>query len=189
MLKRDIRPLVRQKRSQITAAEAALYNIQLTDHLHYYRFPALQIIHRYYPARDSNEPDPSPVVNWFVQQNPALRQLVPRIIQRTTDFESLFISPDTTWVENIWGIPEPEHGDPAMPADIDLVIIPLLAFDRRGHRVGYGKGFYDRFLAKCRPACIRMGLSWFGPVEPIDDILPTDIQLDLCLTPEKLYEF
>lgn len=189
MWKRDIRSLLLQKRSNITAAEAALLNARLTEHLHRFIFPLPQVLHRYFPARYSQEPDPGPVVDWFIQKNPALQQLAPRIIPGSTALESLYISSDTRWVENSWGIPEPEDGAIALPADIDLVIIPLLAFDGRGHRVGYGKGFYDRLLTSCRPDCIRMGLSWFGPVESIDDILPTDIPLQLCLTPEKMYEF
>ena len=70
-----------------------------------------------------------------------------------------------------------------------MVLVPLLAFDKLGHRVGYGKGYYDRFLAKCPPNCLRIGLSLFDPVERIDDVVPTDIRLNSCLTPVHTYVF
>jgi 5-formyltetrahydrofolate cyclo-ligase len=69
------------------------------------------------------------------------------------------------------------------------VIVPLLCFDRRGHRVGYGKGFYDRYLQKCRPDCIKAGLSFFDPVDLIDDTYADDIPLDICVTPSETFRF
>ena len=90
---------------------------------------------------------------------------------------------------NKWKIPEPIDGDVGDPASIDLVIVPLLCFDERGHRVGYGKGYYDRFLKKCRPDCIKTGLSFFPPVDQIDDVHAGDIRLDMCFTPDETYHF
>ena len=69
------------------------------------------------------------------------------------------------------------------------MIVPLLCFDARGHRVGYGKGYYDRFLQKCRPDCIKAGLSFFPPVKKIDDIHVADVQLDLVVTPNETFYF
>ena len=70
-----------------------------------------------------------------------------------------------------------------------MVLVPLLCFDESGHRVGYGKGFYDRFLTKCRPDTQKVGLSYFPPVKEITDADSFDIRLDLCLTPEKVWRF
>ena len=67
--------------------------------------------------------------------------------------------------------------------------MPLLCFDAAGHRVGYGKGFYDKFLSKCRPDCTKIGLSYFPPVEAIAATGGHDIMLDICVTPEKTYQF
>jgi len=56
------------------------------------------------------------------------------------------------WPRNKWGIPEPPVDDAsvAQPGDIDLLVVPGLAFDWRGHRLGQGKGYYDRFIARMR---------------------------------------
>ena len=67
--------------------------------------------------------------------------------------------------------------------------MPLLAFDKQGHRVGYGKGFYDVFLSKCQPETIKIGLSFFEAEELIADIYETDVKLDYCVSPNTIYEF
>jgi 5-formyltetrahydrofolate cyclo-ligase len=65
-----------------------------------------------------------------------------------------------------------------------------LTLDKRGHRVGYGKGYYDRFLSKCSPRCRFIGLSHFDNLEGIiSDITSSDIKLNGCVTPNKVYRF
>ena len=92
-------------------------------------------------------------------------------------------------VKNSFGIAEPAGGETFSPDEIDLVLVPLLAFDERGYRVGYGKGYYDRFLSECREDVIKIGLSFFEPEEQIDDINQFDIPLNYCVTPQEVYEF
>lgn len=91
--------------------------------------------------------------------------------------------------ENKWGIPEPVSGREIPLRSIDVVFVPLLAFDEKGQRVGYGGGFYDRFLNSCRPETIRVGLSFFPPVKEISDVHPEDVPLHYCVTPERTYGF
>jgi len=90
---------------------------------------------------------------------------------------------------NEYGIPEPNYGQVVNTNQIDLVIVPLLIFDRLGHRVGYGKGFYDRLLEECNPSTLKIGLCDFEPVEQITDVHEQDIALDFCITPKKTYAF
>jgi 5-formyltetrahydrofolate cyclo-ligase len=90
---------------------------------------------------------------------------------------------------NDWGIPEPVSGIEVQPTQLEVVFVPLLAFDRRGHRVGYGKGMYDCFLGQCAPEVIKIGLSFFEAESDFDEVFPTDIPLDYCLTPNKIYRF
>jgi 5-formyltetrahydrofolate cyclo-ligase len=90
-------------------------------------------------------------------------------------------------IENAWGIREPAGDEPIDAAEIDMVLVPLLCFDKRSHRVGYGKGYYDRFLSKCRPDCLKIGLSFFPPVEAILRIGSRDIALDHFVLPDSTY--
>lgn len=86
------------------------------------------------------------------------------------------------------GIPEPVSGIEIMPEMLEVIFVPLLAYDERGHRIGYGKGFYDRFLAKCNPNTIFVGLSFFEP-EPKMLFESTDVPLNFCITPKKIIDF
>ena len=88
-----------------------------------------------------------------------------------------------------WGIPEPVSGVQVPPERPEVVFLPLLAFDLGGYRLGYGGGFYDRFLAKCREGVLKVGLSYFGPIEKIEDTHSLDVAMDYCVTPEKTYAF
>ena len=87
------------------------------------------------------------------------------------------------------GIPEPKKGKPIAADRMDYVFVPLLTIDKQGHRVGYGKGFYDRFLRKCSPACQFIGLHYFDLEDKIDDVLPTDIRLNAVVTPNGVIRF
>lgn len=90
---------------------------------------------------------------------------------------------------NSLGIPEPQSGKLVSSKNIDIVFVPLLALDRNGNRVGYGKGYYDRFLKRCKPSCTFIGLHLFEDFEDIQDIELTDVPLHYCVTPEKIHHF
>ena len=101
-----------------------------------------------------------------------------------------YLLTDSTVIKrNEWGIPEPQGGIEIAPEQIEVVFIPLLAFDLKGHRVGYGKGFYDRFLSACTVNTLKVGLSFFEPEQEIPGILSSDVPLDFCVTPGKIHRF
>ena len=83
----------------------------------------------------------------------------------------------------------PDASEEVPSSKIEVVFIPLLAFDKQGNRVGYGKGFYDKFLAECNPNTIKIGLSFFEPEELISDVNTKDIQLYYCVTPNRTIKF
>ncbi|NHM02684.1 5-formyltetrahydrofolate cyclo-ligase [Flavobacterium difficile] len=116
------------------------------------------------------------------------------IVLSKSDFETremthFLLTDNTTIKKNRYDIPEPVDGLEVPVSKIDVVFVPLLAFDEKGNRVGYGKGFYDNFLAKCKPDVLKIGLSFFESETLILNVLPTDIQLDLCVTPTRIYNF
>jgi 5-formyltetrahydrofolate cyclo-ligase len=100
---------------------------------------------------------------------------------------SYILTPDTQIVENRWHIPEPMNALPFADADLNMILVPLICFDKQGDRVGYGKGCYDKFLA-CRSNLIKVGLSLFAPVEIINDAQPFDIKLDFCIMPQTVWQ-
>ena len=101
-----------------------------------------------------------------------------------------FLLTDNTKIKkNSYNVPEPVDGLEVPDAKIDLVFVPLLAYDKQGNRVGYGKGFYDNFLSKCKPETIKIGLSFFPPEEKIEDVSANDVKLDFCVTPDGIFKF
>ena len=101
-----------------------------------------------------------------------------------------FLLTDNTKIKkNQYNIPEPIDGLEVPSHKIEVVFVPLLAYDKTGHRVGYGKGFYDKFLSECKPETIKIGLSFFEPAAKIGDIFENDVKLDYCVTPKVVYEF
>ncbi|WP_428231011.1 5-formyltetrahydrofolate cyclo-ligase [Flavobacterium sp.] len=116
------------------------------------------------------------------------------IVVSKSNFESRgmthFLLTDNTKIKkNEYNIPEPVNGLPVPSATIEVVFVPLLTFDLFGNRVGYGKGFYDKFLSECKPETIKIGLSFFEAEDKIEDVFESDVKLDFCVTPEKVYEF
>ena len=116
------------------------------------------------------------------------------IIISKSDFDTKkmthFLLTDNTKIKkNKYNIPEPVDGIIVPSNKIDVVFVPLLAFDKKGHRVGYGKGFYDKFLSECKPDVIKIGLSYFEPEELITDVFEGDVKLDYCVTPNSIHSF
>ena len=105
----------------------------------------------------------------------------------TMQLDNYWLREDTRLELNKVGVPEPINGEKA-ENKYDLIITPLLIFDKEGYRIGYGKGFYDRFLATI-PNAIKVGLSCFAPIDKIPDTNKLDIALDYCITPESIYNF
>ncbi|MDN3595779.1 5-formyltetrahydrofolate cyclo-ligase [Zunongwangia endophytica] len=101
-----------------------------------------------------------------------------------------YLLTDTTKIKkNRWNIPEPVDGIEITPDKIDVVFVPLLAFDKTGHRIGYGKGYYDKFLSSCKTDIIKIGLSFYEAEDAFEDVYNSDIPLDYCVTPKQVYSF
>ncbi len=116
------------------------------------------------------------------------------IVLSKSDFETMlmthYLLTDSTIIKkNKYNIPEPVDGIEITNNKIEVVFVPLLAFDKQGHRVGYGKGFYDTFLNECKAETIKIGLSFFEAEDTIDDVFKSDVKLDYCVTPERVYRF
>lgn len=114
------------------------------------------------------------------------------IIVSKSDFNTFqmlhyLLTDNTTFKQNKWGIPEPQNGFEVRPSQIEVVFVPLLISDKNGYRVGYGKGFYDRFLAQCSNKVVKVGINFFEPIDQILDVDDFDIKLDWLVTPTQIY--
>lgn len=154
-----------------------------------FAWPPVSLLHRYIPMVDRGEADTESFEAALKKVNPGLQVAVPAVEPETGLMASVLLRNDTIFQTASLGMQEPASGEKILPLQIDMVLVPLLAFDRAGQRVGYGRGFYDRFLPLCRPDCLRVGLSFFGPLEKIADAGEMDVPLTHCITPDRIYEF
>jgi len=187
MNKKEVRKVFLQKRQSLTEAEW----LSLCSRIYNHFFASIDLsfvkhVHIYLPMEDRREADTWQIIDRIRREHPHVRLIVPKIEDGHLlhfYFEGLHQIKTSSL-----GIPEPAHGIPAVPSDIDMVIAPLLAADKHGNRVGYGKGFYDRFLKECRPACVKTGLSLFPLVDGID-VDEYDVPLDAVVTPDGFLKF
>lgn len=187
-IKKEIRNIYKEKRTKLLSNA-----INKMDDLMLIQFQQLPIvipsvIMTYAPLEDLKEFNPQLITDYCFFKNPVQTLLYP-VIGPEDELLSIIVNDSTPFVKNKYGIDEPMDGVDIFPEEIDLVIVPLLAFDKSGYRVGYGKGYYDKFLKECRSDVIKIGFSYFPPIPMIEDVNAFDVKLDYCVTPETFYEF
>ena len=146
----------------------------------------LEYFHLFLPVVSKAEVDTSLVLT--ILQGRDKEVVLPKL-KGETGLEHILLTDSTRIVCNRWKIPEPSEGIVFDPKLLEVVFVPLLICDLKGQRVGYGQGYYDRFLSQCKPEVLKIGLSLFDPIEAITDIYEGDVALDYCVCPEKIYSF
>ncbi len=189
MTKTELRKAYKEKRSQLSLQEAEKFTDLILINFQKLRLPFISYVHSYIASEKLGEADTSALTRYLGFKNPGLKILVPKIDIRSGNMQHFHFNDEVELVNNAFGIAEPARGEIFTPDEIDLVLVPLLAFDKRGFRVGYGKGYYDKFLSECRQDVIKIGLSFFEAEERIDDINQFDIPLNYCITPHQVFEF
>ncbi|GGG37832.1 5-formyltetrahydrofolate cyclo-ligase [Hymenobacter glacieicola] len=190
MLKADLRREALARRRELTKEELARRSAGLWQQLQQ-AFPvaAWQWLHVFLPIPRQQEPDTWLLIRQLWAELPGLQLAVPVVQPNGQTLRHFHLTPETQLIDNRWAIPEPVGAEEVLPFQLDAVLIPLLAFDETGHRVGYGKGFYDRFLRECRPDVVRIGVSLEPPVPRITDVWEGDTRLHACLTPARVWRF
>ncbi len=187
MIKKELRSKYNQLRKSLSQEEIEeksvaianrLLDIIIWDKLYYHLFLSI---------KEQNE-----VNTEFILQILAGKDK--EIVVSKSDFETFemkhyLLTDNTKFKKNNYNIPEPVDGIEVPVLKIDVVFVPLLAFDVKGNRVGYGKGFYDKFLENCKPETVKIGLSFFEAEQHIEDVSLNDIKLDYCITPKNSYIF
>jgi 5-formyltetrahydrofolate cyclo-ligase len=144
-------------------------------------------IHCFLPILTKGEINTMPIIDYC--WNNAIDVVVPVTNFKDKTLKNAEFKPDTQTKITSLNITEPMNPVWKSNNIIDLVITPLLAFDMKGFRVGYGGGFYDRFFASLGMNINRVGISLFDPCEFIDDMSELDIPLTHCVTPRRIYSF
>jgi 5-formyltetrahydrofolate cyclo-ligase len=114
--------------------------------------------------------------------------VVPIIERESRTLRLSYLRDPAVLVESTFSVPEPIGSEiPARAEEIPVVVVPMIAFDRNGHRLGYGAGYYDRFLS-CHPHLKKIGIAFSClevPEIPGDE---NDVPMDLIVTEEGIIE-
>lgn len=153
------------------------------------RLPPVGVFLSYYPILSRNEFDVSVCDQVVLDRYPRAKIAWPKTDPEIATMEAHILEEHGLFAKNKFNILEPIGNNIADPTTVDLVFVPLLACDKAGYRVGYGKGFYDRYLKRCNQNIVKVGFSFFDPVDVIEDIDEFDVPLSYCITPSSLYEF
>jgi len=186
MNKAEIRKAAMRRRNALSADQLQELSEKLLTQFSRLDLTAVSVIHLFLPIEKKKEPNTYLIIDWLQLHHPEIKILVPRADFNTALMTHHVYTDSQVLEKNIFDIMEPQNEN-AHQGNIDLVLIPLLAFDQQGYRVGYGKGFYDRFLQGINTR--KFGLSLFPPVAEISDTDAYDVKMDLCLTPDKVYVF
>jgi 5-formyltetrahydrofolate cyclo-ligase len=194
--KAEIRKHFRTLRRALTSEEVEEKSKKIAGLL-FSRIPVhrYSVVHIFLPIKRNNEPETFGIIE-------TLRKDFPTEIYISKSLENgeMLHVPYTSEIlleRSIWGIEEPADVSEALSSEAFfekfntediLVLIPLLAFDHTGNRVGYGKGYYDRFLAYSDQKTTKVGLSLLEPVDQISDAGDHDIKLDYAITPDRIYQ-
>jgi 5-formyltetrahydrofolate cyclo-ligase len=187
MQKSDLRKKYNTLRASLSHKEINLFSNKILSNLLDFNIWDYNFFHVFLTMKDKKEIDTSLIINELWKQNKLISTSVSDF--KNNSLSNYRITSNTEIKINTWGIPEPYKAQKIDDKEIDVVFVPLLAFDSRGYRVGYGKGFYDRFLANCREDVVKIGISFFETEDKIDDIHNADIKLNYCITPQNIYTF
>ena len=180
-----LRSHYKKKRLSLTKQEVDHLSQRVCKQLDKLNIWKLKHYHIFISILKYNELDTSSIINKLKSKQKII--IVPKI--SNNELVHVAINDETEYSLNEYGIKEPNDGNHFIIENLDIILIPLLAFDIEGHRVGYGKGYYDRFLKLTNNSTLKIGLSFFDPITKIQDIDDNDVKLDYCVTPKQIHKF
>ncbi len=189
MTKFELRKIYRDQRANLSIKDKIKQNDLLLIQFQNLVFSNVENLLSYWPMETTAEPNTHLFTRYLQHMYPALTVSYPVINSATGYFSAVKTNEQTIFRESTYGLTEPSEGEVVEPGIIDLAFVPLLICDHRGNRVGFGKGYYDKYLSQCSSSLIKVGFSYFKPVDKIDDANAFDVPLTFCITPDGIYEF
>ncbi len=187
MTKSELRKIYLARQKSISVSERSEKSARIAGRFFAaFDLREIKFLHCFLPIEKFKEIDTRIIFQRIRREFPTVETLAPRVDFARGEIESLKLAPETELARNAWQIDEPARGETVAAEKIDLILVPLLCFDARGFRVGYGRGFYDKFLKNCRDDCLKIGLSYFAPIAEIFDAGDFDVRLDFCVTPTEI---
>ena len=185
MTKAEIRKDVIARRLKLSDFEHSNLSHDINRQLLYLIPRDVRYVHTFLPSLPKGEPNLWPLIRIALHRG--VKLCVP-VVQPGNEMQSAEFDDNTSLIEQSFGVLEPKDPDLIDESQIDVVLVPLLAFDSKGYRVGYGGGYYDRFLKRV-PNALKIGVSLFSAIEKISDVHEDDIPMDICVTPEGQHQW
>ncbi|HEY9363785.1 MAG TPA: 5-formyltetrahydrofolate cyclo-ligase [Chitinophagaceae bacterium] len=189
MQKSAARKIFKEKRQSFPTSDISKMDDLLLINFQSLEWPFIDCLFSFWPIEENNEPNTHLFTEFLRFRNPELEVLYPKSDFEKKVMHAVATDADTPFEKHEYNIYEPHSDQVISPQKIDMVFVPMIVCDQQGARVGYGKGFYDRYLKKCRKDCIKIGFSYFEPIDKVDDANEFDVPLDLCVTPQNVYVF
>ena len=185
MLKKNLRKIYLEKRMTLSKDEVNFLSEKIFDEF-ILQFNVIenQKVSIFLPISKFNEINTLEFIKFLWSKK--LNVFIPKIIDK--DLISVIFTSETVLIQNSWGILEPLSNQNEETV-FDYVITPLLYCDSFGNRVGYGKGFYDKFFQTINSDAKKIGVNYFAPTDIIDDISELDVKLDYLITPDEILSF
>lgn len=185
MFKKDLRKIYLEKRMTLSKDEVNFLSEKIFDKF-ILQFNVIenQKVSIFLPISKFNEINTLEFIKFLWSKR--VNVFVPKIIDK--DLISVKFTSETVLIQNSWGILEPLSNQNEETV-FDYVITPLLYCDSFGNRVGYGKGFYDKFFQTINSDAKKIGVNYFTPTDIIDDISELDVKLDYLVAPDEILSF
>lgn len=187
MKKVELRKKYKALRAQLTIDDIESLSLEIANELLQVPIWHHSFYHLFLTIKEQKEINTEYILNILAGMDKNI--VISKSNFKTNTLENFLLTDNTTLIKSKYNIPEPINGIPIQNEKIEIIFVPLLAFDKKGNRVGYGKGFYDNFLKTCNEDTLKIGLSFFEAEDLIEDTREDDIKLDYCVTPTRLYQF
>ncbi len=187
MDKKAIRKKYKELRKALTSEERELRSLAIANQLLKISFWDKTYYHLFLTISELLEVETEYILQILAGKDKEI--VVSKCLFESGEMSHFLLTDNTKIKKNSFNIPEPVDGLEVPVAKLDVVFVPLLAFDTKGNRIGYGKGFYDRFLSACPSNTIKVGLSFFEAEEGNFETHEFDQALNYVVTPQKIYQF
>ncbi|MDD7914853.1 5-formyltetrahydrofolate cyclo-ligase [Polaribacter ponticola] len=183
MKKEELRKKYKEKRNSLLDVEITFFQESIYKQVFDLDISKVKIVHLFLSMRKFKEIDTNPLIDYF--RSNKKRIVVSKCNFNNNTLSHFYFDEDTELMLNKFGVPEPNNTEEVSESELDLIFVPMLISDKNNYRVGYGKGYYDRFLSKCRKDVPIIGLNFFEPIKKIEDVNKFDIPLDKIIYPKE----
>lgn len=187
--KKHLREFYLAKRKEMHPDALERLSGQIAEKFFSLKLDHVKFLHIYYPIVGKHEINALLIAEEVRKNYPGIHLVLSKSDLKDCSLKHIVWEESTALTMNAWGVTEPLSGEPVSPGQLDIIVLPLLAYDKEGNRLGYGKGFYDRFLKECRADALKIGISLFPPEEELLEHQSHDVPLDMCITPKKVWQF